>query len=130
MHPSIPSSIFPTLSVVLINTPMQSSIAAVYIVVADINFLINASSSVDYVLYGLTFVSLLIMRVTHCKTARPYKVEVHGVISREYSLRVFSVAYTHAAFSCSNSEHTGLYIAIANWKVKTLLHGLAVNMAR
>ena len=58
---------------------MQSSIAAVYIVVADINFLINASSSVDYVLYGLTFVSLLIMRVTHCKTARPYKVEVHGV---------------------------------------------------
>ena len=60
---------------VLSYTPtIQSFIAAVFIVASDINFLIDAFSSVAWVFYGLSFVSLLIMRVTHRKTPRPYKV--------------------------------------------------------
>ena len=42
--------------------------------VADINFLIDAYNSATWVINGLTFISLLIMRVTLRKTPRPYKV--------------------------------------------------------
>ena len=52
----------------------QAFIAAIFIMVGDIKFLIKAYISAIWVFYGLTFVSLLIMRVTHRKITRPYKV--------------------------------------------------------
>ncbi len=44
------------------------------IVIGDISELLNGLSAAAYVFYTLTFTSLLIMRVTHKREPRPFKV--------------------------------------------------------
>ena len=53
---------------------IQCSGASFWVMVGNIESLINSFNATFWVFYGLVFVGLLIMRVTHRNQPRPYKV--------------------------------------------------------
>ena len=53
---------------------IQCSVASLWVMIGNIESLINSFNATFWVFYGLVFVGILIMRVTHRNQPRPYKV--------------------------------------------------------
>ena len=57
-----------------VSLSMQASLASVWVLIGNIDSLINSFNAAIWVFYGLVFAGLLIMRVTHRNQPRPFKV--------------------------------------------------------
>ena len=53
---------------------MQALLASVWVLIGNIDSLIDSFNAAIWVFYGLVFAGFLIMRVTHRDQPRPYKV--------------------------------------------------------
>ena len=65
---------------------VQAFMSAIMICIGDIGELIESFSAASFVFYLLSFIALLIMRLTHPKEPRAFKVyiytcmDVHGIV--------------------------------------------------
>ena len=55
---------------------MQALLASVWVLIGNIDSLIDSFNAAIWVFYGLVFAGFLIMRVTHRDQPRPYKVTI------------------------------------------------------
>ena len=74
---------------------VQSFFIIIMIIPSNLTQLVNSYSLAVWIFYGLVFVGLLIMRVTHKDVPRPYKVS-------ECKLYVSVVAVVHLNFANLN----------------------------
>lgn len=69
------------------NTPVPATLSSVpltlvYLAMGSIEDLIDGMSAAIWVFYALTFAAVLVMRVTHHKDPRPYRVHCHCMVHR------------------------------------------------
>ena len=110
---------------------IQCSGASFWVMVGNIESLINSFNAALWVFYGLVFVGLLIMRVTHRNHPRPYKViqlQVPVYTSIVWSITVIFCTCTHVGVADLPYLHGGALLptcsVACDQRTCTLFHSL------
>ena len=71
------------------------------VIPSDIEQLINSFNAAAWIFYGLCFASLLIMRITHRRDKRPYKVYTWLCELSKDLIYFCSIIVTHMFCTCN-----------------------------